>query len=77
MCDFKSYNMQRDSFNLHIFLLLIQNGTEKEKKLTAPTSTSVQRKRKQWSDANMIKALEEVANGKLSIQFYNICQMVC
>jgi len=37
------------------------------KKPIAPTSTTVQRKRKQWSDESMIKALEEAAKGKVPI----------
>jgi len=46
---------------------MAQKKKRTRKKPTAPTSTSVQRKRKQWSGTNMIKALEEVAKGKISI----------
>jgi len=43
---------------------MVQKKKRTRKKLTAPTSKLVQRKRKQWSEADMIKALEEVAKGK-------------
>jgi len=50
-------------FSYHQFRMA-RKKIRTRKKPTAPTGTSVQRKRKQWSDTDMIKALEEVAKGK-------------